>query len=136
MLLLIITFAGFTYLLNKRVDNGLFKGVVADFKMLFSKTGYELLRDNNRFVHFNITGFICFGFNALAYIFNDFFAAALSDKIMLVIAVAFIGLWVNIVREIYYADRYDVDFDSRDIRFGFYGGLTYGFFTLLLTNLL
>jgi hypothetical protein len=136
MLLLIITFTGFTYLLNKRLNGSLFQDVVQDFKMFSSKTGRNILTRNRYLLHFNLTGLICFILNKLAYIFNDFFAAALSDKIMLAISIAFVGLWLNLVREIYYADRYDVDFDSRDIRFGFYGGLTYGIFTLLLTNLL
>jgi hypothetical protein len=135
-LIVLITFAAFTYFLNKRSGGDLLNGVGIDFKLLTTKTGREILAHGRRFLHFNLTGLICFCITALGYLINGFFYAPLFDQFVLVIASAFIGLWINLMREIYFADQYGADFDNRDIRFGFYGGLTYGLITLLLANLL
>lgn len=128
-------------IVNKRTNGDLLADLPHDFRMLFTKRGRLLLRAGRRWLHFHYTGILCSAATSITYLIDHFALAPFQDQILLCFAVSFCGLLVNLVREGYYRETLAAEFDMRDVRFGFYGGLIYslatvGIITLLLHNLI
>lgn len=122
----------FIALANKATRGDLFAGIGYDFQLLLTKNGRRTLRENRRFLHFHITGFICSAMTSIFFLIDNFIDACFFDKVMLALSISFFGMFLNLVREMYYEEKSAADFDGRDIRFGFYGGLIYSIITIIL----